>query len=119
MAKAKKGKSSQAAENSEVTLNSDDESTFEQALEELENLVESMESDQAPLGELIENYEKGTRLYGLCQQRLDNAQQRVDLIRNGVDPEEKTLEPFDTKSESLERKAESRANTKTDDGQLF
>jgi len=117
MAKAKKGKSSKALENSEA--NSDDESTFEHALEELEILVESMESDQAPLDQLIENYEKGTQLYNLCQQRLDDAQRRVDLIRDGAGPETKTLEPFDEKNESVERNMESPANTKTDDGQLF
>ena len=78
-----------------------------------------MESDQAPLDQLIENYEKGTRLYGLCQQRLDNAQQRVDLIRDGANSGKKNLEPFDEENESLERTPESQANTKTDDGELF
>lgn len=117
MAKAKKGKSSKALNDSETE--SGDESTFEQALEELESLVESMESDQAPLDKLIENYEKGTQLYNLCQQRLDNAQQRVDLIRDGVEQETKTLKPFDEKDASVERNMETPANTKTDDGQLF
>ena len=93
--------------------------TFEKALGELETLVESMESDQAPLDELIENYEKGTRLYDLCQQRLDNAQRRVDLIRDGAGSGDKSLEPFDEKSESLERNKETQENTNTDDGQLF
>ena len=93
--------------------------TFGKALGELETLVESMESDQAPLDELIENYEKGTRLYDLCQQRLDNAQLRVDLIRDGANSGDKTLEPFDEKSDSLERNKQSQTNTKTDDGQLF
>ena len=60
-----KAKSSQSSNKS--TAGSGDESldntTFEKALGDLETLVESMESDQAPLDELIENYEKGTRLY--------------------------------------------------------
>ena len=95
-----------------------DDKTFEQALDELENLVESMESDQAPLDQLIDNYEKGTQLYDLCQKRLDNAQQRVDLIRDG-DGTKKKLEPFDEENESAERKENSQANTQTDDGELF
>lgn len=116
-----KAKSSKTPKNSETDSGDDllDNTTFEQALGELETLVESMESDQAPLDELIENYEKGTRLYDLCQQRLDNAQRRVDLIRDGAGSGDKSLEPFDEKSESLERNTESQANTKTDDGELF
>lgn len=116
-----KAKSSKTLKNSETGSSDDllDKATFEEALEELETLVESMESDQAPLDELIENYEKGTHLYELCQKRLDNAQRRVDLIREGAKSGDKTLEPFDEKSESLERNPESQTNTKTDDGQLF
>lgn len=116
-----KAKSSETPKNSVSGSEADllDNTTFEEALVELETLVESMESDQAPLDELIENYEKGTRLYELCQQRLDNAQQRVDLIRDGAGTEKKTLQTFDEESETLERNTQSQANTKTDDDQLF
>ena len=105
--------------NSKANSNPDDASTFEQALEELESLVESMENDKAPLSELIENYEKGTQLYEKCQQHLDAAQQRVDLIRDGASCEEKKLSSFNENKQLVERKAQSPANTTTDDGQLF
>lgn len=117
MAKAK-STTSKSPKSSETNSGSVDAATFEQALGELENLVEAMESDQAPLGELIENYEKGTRLYERCQQHLDDAQRRVDLIREGA-ADGKKLEPFDKNSASLERSVESQANTSTDDGELF
>ncbi len=119
MAKAKKTSSSDA-ENSNTdstAASSSDNNTFEQSLGELESLVEAMESDQAPLGELIENYEKGTHLYEKCQRHLDDAQRRVELIRDGG--KEKKLQDFDKNSESLERKSESQANNQTDDGELF
>ncbi len=117
MAKAK-STASKSPTNSEANSGLGDAATFEQALGELESLVEAMESDQAPLGELIENYEKGTHLYKKCQQHLDDAQQRVDLIREGA-ADGKKLEPFDENSASLERSVESQANTSTDDGELF
>ncbi len=118
MAKAKSSATVKKSASNADEISTDDIS-FEQALQELETLVESMESDQAPLDELIENYEKGTRLYDLCQQRLENAQRRVDLIREGATSEKTNLQPFDAESESLERNTQSQANTTTDDGQLF
>ncbi len=97
----------------------EDGETFEQALGQLENLVESMESDQAPLNDLIDNYEKGTRLYELCQEHLDAAQQRVDLIRDSKSPGKKSLAPFVEDNKSLERNAAPETNIKTDNGELF
>lgn len=119
MATAKKSsatdtKNSKSDSTDEVSAN---DTTFEQTLGDLENLVEAMESDQAPLGELIENYEKGTLLYEKCQRHLDDAQRRVELIRDGG--KEKKLQDFDKNSESLERKSKSQANNQTDDGELF
>lgn len=118
MAKSKPEKP-KANENSVEDTSPEEGETFEQALEQLENLVESMESDQAPLNDLIDNYEKGTRLYERCQQHLDAAQQRVDLIRDAKCPGEKSLAPFEEENESLERTAEPQANTDTDNGELF
>lgn len=118
MAKAKPT-ISQSSENPDEGSHKDASLTFEQVLEELEGLVESMESDQVPLGELIENYEKGTRLYEQCQQQLDDAQRRVDLIRDGVNSSRKNLVPFEENSSSIERNIESQTNTEADDGQLF
>lgn len=118
MAKAKSIEPKTTTPSGELSVSADS-STFEEILGELENLVESMESDQVPLGELIENYEKGTHLYELCQQHLDDAQRRVDLIREGVDSAQKKLQPFDEKNSPLERTEDSQTNTQTDDGQLF
>lgn len=118
MAKAKPD-TPKAVEKPLVDPSPEDGETFEQALEQLEDLVESMESDQAPLNDLIDNYEKGTRLYERCQQHLNAAQQRVDLIRDSKSPGEKSLSPFAEENESLERTAEAETNTKTDNGELF
>lgn len=54
--------------------------SFEQALGELEAIVEKMESEQLPLNELIDHYEQGTRLFTTCDQLLGKARERLELI---------------------------------------
>ena len=67
----------------------DTETTFEQAMNELEELVHALEDGTLPLDLLVEKYERGAGLLKLCRQRLDTAQQRIEFItRNaagGVD----------------------------------
>ncbi len=53
------------------------QATFEEALEKLESIVESMESGELPLEELLARYEEGTRLVKSCQERLATAELRI------------------------------------------
>ena len=66
---------------------------FEDALSQLEELVREMESDQMPLEELIKNYEEGTRLFKVCEKRLDEAQGRIEIIRKNRNGQN-VVEPF-------------------------
>lgn len=54
--------------------------SFEAALEELENMVETMESGQLPLEQLIASYERGAQLISHCESVLGDARKRLDLI---------------------------------------
>ena len=54
--------------------------TFEAAIERLEEIVAQMESDQLPLDALIERYEEGTQLIGICQEKLKAAEQRIEMV---------------------------------------
>ena len=54
--------------------------SFEDALEELEKMVETMESGQLPLEELITNYERGAQLISHCESVLGDARKRLHLI---------------------------------------
>ncbi len=87
---------------------------FEAALAQLEALVEEMESEEIPLEDLIRKYEDGTRLYQLCEQRLDEARGRIEILRkkrNG----EAVLEPFGEESgESVTESGDPK-----NDGELF
>ena len=66
--------------------------TFEEAMEELESLVEAMEGDQLPLEELVAHYETGAGLLQHCEKVLAAAKQRIELIEVG-NSAEKNLAP--------------------------
>lgn len=55
--------------------------TFEDALGELEGIVDRLERGDVSLDDAIAAYERGTELKKYCQQRLDEARMRVERIR--------------------------------------
>ena len=66
---------------------------FEQALAELEALVERLERGDLPLEEALSTFERGVELTRHCQNSLKAAQQRVEiLLKRDGRPE---TEPFD------------------------
>ena len=54
--------------------------SFEQALAELEELVQAMESGDLSLEKLMENYAKGVELSKLCMTALDRAEKAMDVV---------------------------------------
>jgi exodeoxyribonuclease VII small subunit len=58
---------------------------FEQALAELEGLVERLERGDLPLDEALKAFERGVVLTRQCQTSLQAAQQKVEILlkRNG------------------------------------
>lgn len=57
-----------------------DDLSFEQALVELEKIVSSLESGQAPLADSITAYERGMVLKKQCEQKLNEAQEKIEKI---------------------------------------
>jgi exodeoxyribonuclease VII small subunit len=55
---------------------------FEVALEELEELVSSMEDGRLSLEESLQAFEKGIKLTRECQNALKNAEQKVQILLN-------------------------------------
>ncbi|MEL7489119.1 MAG: exodeoxyribonuclease VII small subunit [Pseudomonadota bacterium] len=53
---------------------------FEKALAELENIVQKLESGNAPLEESIALYERGAALKAHCDATLKSAQEKIDKI---------------------------------------
>lgn len=58
--------------------------SFEQLLERLEEVVESLEQGDAPLEQALATFERGVRLSRLGGARLDEAERRIEvLLRDG------------------------------------
>ena len=56
--------------------------TYEQAREELVQVVQRLESGGVPLDESLALWERGEHLAALCQQRLDGARAKVEATRS-------------------------------------
>lgn len=56
---------------------------FEQALAQLEKLVERLERGDLPLEEALKDFERGVELTRQCQNALKSAQQRVEILLAG------------------------------------
>ncbi len=57
-----------------------DRPTFEQALAELEQIVQKLEKGELPLEESLRLYEEGIRLSRLCHAKLEEAEGRIELL---------------------------------------
>ena len=68
--------------------------SFENALEQLEDIVRELEDGSGELDESIKAYERGSHLKAHCEKKLTEAQTRVDKIVIGSDGEAAT-EPQD------------------------
>lgn len=60
-----------------------DAPTYEEALAELERLVQRMEDGQMPLDQLLGSYKRGAELLELCRSRLATVQEQVKVLEGG------------------------------------
>ena len=67
---------------------------FEQALQELEALVEQMEQGELSLEDSLKSFERGIELARLCQKALRDAEQKVEIL-TGKDDDAR-VQPFET-----------------------
>ena len=56
------------------------EMSFEQALSELETIVDRLETGDVALEESIDIYQRGSQLRAYCDEKLQNAQARIEKI---------------------------------------
>ena len=79
------------------TSDKDSTPSFEEAMDELDGIVQAMEGDRLSLAELIEQYAKGMKLEKVCREQLAVARQRVESITEAADGGgEIEVTPFDT-----------------------
>ena len=58
--------------------------SYEQALAELDRLVQQMEGGQLPLDQLLDGYRRGAELLAFCRARLQAVEDQVKLLDDGV-----------------------------------
>ena len=59
--------------------------TFEDAQRELEEIVQRLESGEAPLDEALRLWQRGEELYRFCRERLDAAEGKIEELAKRVD----------------------------------
>jgi len=69
--------------------------SFEDAMQRLDEIVAGMEDSQLSLEEMISSYEEGVSLLKLCRQRIDGARRRVELISSDLEGGKASLTPFE------------------------
>ncbi|RUO28069.1 exodeoxyribonuclease VII small subunit [Aliidiomarina sedimenti] len=68
------------------------ELTFEQAMSELEHIVNQLEQGDLPLEQSLQQFERAVALSRISQQKLQQAEQKVSvLVRQGS---QETLQPM-------------------------
>jgi exodeoxyribonuclease VII small subunit len=71
---------------------------FEEAMQKLETIVETMESGELPLEALMTQFEEGTRLAKICQARLAQAETKIQQLEKNA-AGELTLRPVESSND--------------------
>ena len=70
------------------------EKKFEEAMQRLEEIVQSLDSGDLPLEESLKIFEEGMKLVGFCNSKLDEAEKKVSLLIKESDGQLKE-QPFE------------------------
>ena len=54
--------------------------TFEQAIKQLEQIVQDLESGDMPLEKAIRTFEEGIQLSKFCTEKLDETEKRITIL---------------------------------------
>jgi exodeoxyribonuclease VII small subunit len=76
----------------------DSKLSFETALTKLETIVETMESGEVPLAELLAKFEEGNKLLKVCETRLKDAELKIEQLKK--DKTGVAFAKFETTAES-------------------
>ncbi len=57
--------------------------SYEAALDELEQLVAQLDAGQLPLDQLLSRYQRGAELLSFCRARLDAVEEQIKVLEGG------------------------------------
>ena len=81
--------------------------TFEQAMKQLEKIVQDLESGDMPLEKAIKTFEEGIQLSKFCSEKLDETEKRITILMQGSDGEISEA-PFSAENDDNDAEPESR-----------
>lgn len=90
---------------------------FEEALAELENIVEKMEKGGLDLNESLALFEKGVKLARFLREELGKAEQKINILLKDEKGEMKE-EPFELDEKGVEASEKQKAPDSDDDNSL-
>jgi len=61
--------------------------TFEQAMKQLEQIVQDLESGDMPLEKAVKTFEEGIQLSKFCSEKLDETEKRITILMQNSDGE--------------------------------
>ena len=67
---------------------------FEKAFQQLEKIVQRLESEELPLDDSLQLFEEGIRLSRFCNQKLEEVEKKIELILADAKGQPR-VEPFD------------------------
>ncbi len=73
--------------------------TFEQAMRQLEKIVQELESGEMPLEKAMSKFEEGIQLSRYCSKKLDETQEKINMLVEDKDGR-LTTEPFSLPDDS-------------------
>ncbi|MCP4630582.1 MAG: exodeoxyribonuclease VII small subunit [bacterium] len=59
--------------------------SFEQAMKQLEQIVQDLESGDIPLEKAIKKFEEGIQLSKFCTEKLDESEKKITILMQGSD----------------------------------
>ena len=66
---------------SEKQMEDKAELSFEQALANLEEIIQRMESGEAPLESLVTHYQTGVKMLKLCREKIEGAEMKIKEVQ--------------------------------------
>jgi exodeoxyribonuclease VII small subunit len=67
--------------NPETQSDDEDELSFEDALANLEEIIQRMESGEAPLDSLVTHYQTGVKMLKLCREKIEGAEIKIKEVQ--------------------------------------
>ena len=59
----------------------EEEVSFEEALANLEEIIQRMESGEAPLDSLVTHYQTGVKMLKLCRNKIEGAEMKIKEVQ--------------------------------------